>query len=296
MAVQSSEGALISPDGRTKIVHDETAAHHTPPAQTPPTDSEFRSEASIGRSATSVNDRARTNAGTPSHVTRAGAKRASVDTLWTRDVKLALASCAVGVVVGSGATWTMTRAVAPAATTREDSARTSGRTDAESPASIPQAVTPRSLAVSSIDARSSDQVPRLVATTSAPIATGGTVPLSTSKPITDVEASGSSSKAGTVRAAPRQPVSPPVKAVTFAGSSVSKSGYRGALALNSSPAGAQVFIDGREIGVTPLVVNSVPAGSRVVRITADGYHPWSGAVRIVANQRNLVTTALRRAP
>jgi hypothetical protein len=72
--------------------------------------------------------------------------------------------------------------------------------------------------------------------------------------------------------------------------------FRGALAVNSRPAGARVSINGQSLGVTPLTVSRLPAGSRVVRVTAQGYHPWSSAVRIVANQRNSVMATLERLP
>ena len=72
--------------------------------------------------------------------------------------------------------------------------------------------------------------------------------------------------------------------------------FRGALAVNSRPTGARVAINGKPFGVTPLRVNSLPAGSRVVRLTAQGYHPWASAVRVVANQRNSVIVTLQRLP
>jgi hypothetical protein len=57
-----------------------------------------------------------------------------------------------------------------------------------------------------------------------------------------------------------------------------------------------VSINGKSVGVTPLLVDSLPAGSRVVWITAPGYHPWSSAVRVVANERNLVVATLQPQP
>ena len=72
--------------------------------------------------------------------------------------------------------------------------------------------------------------------------------------------------------------------------------FRGALAVNSRPTGARVSVNGQSLGVTPLMVKSLPVGSRVVRLTAQGYHPWSSAVRVVANQRNSVMATLQRLP
>jgi hypothetical protein len=83
----------------------------------------------------------------------------------------------------------------------------------------------------------------------------------------------------------RRPAAPPRRTV-----------FRGALAVNSRPTGARVSINGQSLGVTPLMVNRLPAGSRVVRVTAQGYHPWSSAVRVVANERNSVMATLQRLP
>jgi len=66
--------------------------------------------------------------------------------------------------------------------------------------------------------------------------------------------------------------------------------FRGAISVESQPAGAQVSVDGRLVGVTPLVGWELPAGSHVVRIDHDGYDRWSAAIRVVTEQTvNLVT-------
>ena len=64
--------------------------------------------------------------------------------------------------------------------------------------------------------------------------------------------------------------------------------FRGSLAVNSSPSGAQVFVNGEPAGTTPLALARVPAGSRVVHIELEGYETWSASVRVVANQRTRV--------
>jgi hypothetical protein len=66
------------------------------------------------------------------------------------------------------------------------------------------------------------------------------------------------------------------------------------LIVSSEPAGARVLVNGREVGVTPLALHDVAAGSRVVRVEADGYDPWSAAVRVVADQETQVSVTLRR--
>lgn len=71
--------------------------------------------------------------------------------------------------------------------------------------------------------------------------------------------------------------------------------FRGSLLVRSEPPGARVFIRDQRVGVTPMVLNNLVIGSRAVRIEADGYEPWSAAVRVVANQQTQVTARLDRA-
>lgn len=70
------------------------------------------------------------------------------------------------------------------------------------------------------------------------------------------------------------------------------SGYRGALALTSSPDGAQVVLNGKVVGKTPVVLNDLPVGSRAIVVRRDGYSPWSASVRVIANQRTTVRATL----
>lgn len=74
------------------------------------------------------------------------------------------------------------------------------------------------------------------------------------------------------------------------------SGYRGGLTLSSVPEGAQVVLNGTVVGQTPVVLNDLPVGSRVLLVRRDGYSPWSASVRIVANQRTTVRATLTPAP
>jgi hypothetical protein len=68
--------------------------------------------------------------------------------------------------------------------------------------------------------------------------------------------------------------------------------FLGSLAVSSSPPGAQVFVNGVSVGVTPLVMSRMPVGSRAVRVELDGHQRWSSAVRIVADERTLVAAKL----
>jgi len=54
--------------------------------------------------------------------------------------------------------------------------------------------------------------------------------------------------------------------------------------VRSTPAGARVSVDGRDIGVTPLTLSALANGSHVVRITHQGYVAAERRVRIGSNQ------------
>jgi hypothetical protein len=68
----------------------------------------------------------------------------------------------------------------------------------------------------------------------------------------------------------------------------------GALAVDSRPAGARVFVDDKAVGTTPMAMPSVSAGSHVIRLEHDGYRHWSSSVRIIASEQNRVTASLER--
>jgi hypothetical protein len=69
--------------------------------------------------------------------------------------------------------------------------------------------------------------------------------------------------------------------------------YRGSLEVQSSPSGAQVFLGGKPVGTTPLVLNDLPVGSRVLRLEMDGYERWSSAVQISVEEQAMATATLR---
>ena len=71
--------------------------------------------------------------------------------------------------------------------------------------------------------------------------------------------------------------------------------FLGAITLESEPAGAQVFVDGRPIGLTPLLNWEVRAGSHVVRVESQGYSRWSSAVRVVTGNTLSVVATLQPA-
>ena len=72
--------------------------------------------------------------------------------------------------------------------------------------------------------------------------------------------------------------------------------FRGSLVVNSRPSGARVFVNGRSVGQTPLVLRNQPAGSRAIRVALDGYEPWSSAVQVVADTETRLRAELRAQP
>jgi hypothetical protein len=70
--------------------------------------------------------------------------------------------------------------------------------------------------------------------------------------------------------------------------------FVGTLSVESRPAGAKVFLDGKLAGTTPLMLPQVGAGEHAVRLEHDGYHRWSSSVRVVSGERNRVTASLEK--
>ena len=67
----------------------------------------------------------------------------------------------------------------------------------------------------------------------------------------------------------------------------------GSLVVNSLPSGARVFVNGRSVGETPLVLRDQPAGSRAIRVALDGYEPWSSAVQVIADSETRLRAELK---
>ncbi len=55
-----------------------------------------------------------------------------------------------------------------------------------------------------------------------------------------------------------------------------------------------MFLDGRQVGTTPLTFPLVQIGTHSVRITLDGYRPWTSPVQVSATETNRVTASLER--
>ena len=71
-------------------------------------------------------------------------------------------------------------------------------------------------------------------------------------------------------------------------------GRGGAVSIESRPSGANVRLDGRVIGTTPMTLSDVTAGSHTVSLELPGYRRWAGSVNVVAGERNRVAASLER--
>ncbi len=67
----------------------------------------------------------------------------------------------------------------------------------------------------------------------------------------------------------------------------------GILNVNSRPVGANVFIDGKLMGTTPLILNDVLIGERKVKISKDGYESVNKSPNVVEDQKSDIIVALQ---
>lgn len=68
----------------------------------------------------------------------------------------------------------------------------------------------------------------------------------------------------------------------------------GVLQVDSRPRGAQVFVDGRLVGTTPLMLTEVRPGSHAVRIDLRGHRRWVASVDVAPGERQRVAASLER--
>lgn len=99
-----------------------------------------------------------------------------------------------------------------------------------------------------------------------------------------------------VAVTPAEVAPPPVSATTDAPPAPARAvrgPLTGSLVVTSTPAGAQVSVNGVARGRTPVVIRNVPAGSRVVRLDLEGYRRWSWAVTVAGQARTPVSVKLQ---
>ena len=68
--------------------------------------------------------------------------------------------------------------------------------------------------------------------------------------------------------------------------------FTGSLYVDSRPRGATVFLDGRNVGQTPLSLPEVAIGAHVVRLEMSGKRTWTASTRVVAGETARVTGSL----
>jgi len=68
----------------------------------------------------------------------------------------------------------------------------------------------------------------------------------------------------------------------------------GAIYAETRPRGARVFVDGREVGTTPLVVPELRPGPHLVRFELAGHAPSSSSVVVKAGERARIAVSLVR--
>ena len=75
-------------------------------------------------------------------------------------------------------------------------------------------------------------------------------------------------------------------------SAASSSGATGSVYVLSRPAGARVFVGGRLVGTTPLLLSDLRPGSHRIRLERAGYGRWDSTVEIAAGRRSRVSASL----
>ena len=68
----------------------------------------------------------------------------------------------------------------------------------------------------------------------------------------------------------------------------------GVLQVESRPRGARVFVDGRLVGTTPMVLSEIRPGTHAVRIDLSGYRRWVTTVDVAPGERQRVAASLER--
>lgn len=70
----------------------------------------------------------------------------------------------------------------------------------------------------------------------------------------------------------------------------------GSIAIETRPPGARVRIDNRDVGVTPIVVGDLKAGTHAIRLELSGYRPWVTTVTVKAGARVRIAASLEAVP
>ena len=66
--------------------------------------------------------------------------------------------------------------------------------------------------------------------------------------------------------------------------------------IESTPPGARIRIDGRDLGPTPLTVRQLRPGAHALELRMPGYRLWSQRLTVAAGDSRLVMATLEREP
>jgi len=70
----------------------------------------------------------------------------------------------------------------------------------------------------------------------------------------------------------------------------------GTLQVSSSPSGAKVYLDGKDIGETPLSNSNIPEGTHNLRLELFGYRPWQGIIEVSPGRTTNIFAKLDPSP
>jgi len=66
--------------------------------------------------------------------------------------------------------------------------------------------------------------------------------------------------------------------------------------IESTPAGARISIDGRDLGPTPLMVRQLRPGTHTLEVRMPGYRLWSQRLTVAAGDSRKIMATLEREP
>jgi hypothetical protein len=66
----------------------------------------------------------------------------------------------------------------------------------------------------------------------------------------------------------------------------------GGLAINTSPTGARVMVDGADAGISPFIITNLPVGNHTLNVSYAGYTSQEQSVNVIANQIRSVNLVL----
>ncbi len=67
----------------------------------------------------------------------------------------------------------------------------------------------------------------------------------------------------------------------------------GSLSVASIPSGGEVVIDGKNLGITPVALDTFPSGEHRLTVILDNFEPYNEQIQIVLNQRSNIKAELK---